>query len=517
MRPVPAHSTDLLYQGNFSRDELMEIGHALGVSDLKIITTATLKPERVLYHACLNGIQTYVKLNGLSEVERAKEIADMADTMSADLQMGFDSSLLVTQHSHEQRVKDASHFCEQLHAIEGAKSWDKLRYDNSWNINDYPSRWQKKAIETYAVIRGRIERGEYTPPDGQDAGSLTAYWSLRNLEYKHYRDVARNLVESYIHEQLPADQLLTMQPTTQRLVALFAGGMGSGKSVMTRQYVNALPEETRNDVVLHDADYLKYALYRSAVRDGLLPKDHCYAGPEVQAESSNALYEGTRKRAYLARQKFAAPNAIVNSIVLGTFETLEGIASGGKVVAHHLYISPEEAVIESEKRRKEIGRAPSEADIQWSTAASAKSLMLLTQPHYKGTDITAHLYHRKAGKAPRHYATIDAANRVLYVRDGNALAELSQSVCDSHNPRAALQQFLNRFTEAGFSVALVKDQEVSSTVAVLDSTKALSVHDADALNEHRVMKEALGTLAVSMGVASNAYPSFSHQKEILCR
>lgn len=514
MRPVPAFSTDLFYQGDFRYDDLLEVGNALGVSDLKYITTATLKPERVFYHACLNGIQTYIKLNHIGEVERAQEIADIADDMAEALRAQFMQNLTAAEPRLHKCSEETRRFCEKLHEIEGGKKWDQVRYDNSWNVNDYPPRWQKKAIETYKLIRTRMEKGEYTPSAGWDAGRLTEYWSLRNLEYKHSRDVARLLIEDYINAHFCEEQLLTMRPTTEREVTLFAGAMGSGKSALTRAYLQSLPEETRNDVVLNDADYLKFAIYRSVVRDGFLPKDHKYMGQEVQAESSNALYEGTRKRAYLARQKFAAPNAIVNSIVLGIFETQEGIASGGKVVAHHLYIAPEEAVIESEKRRAELGRAPTEADIRWSTIASAKSLLLLTQPQYKDTNITTHLYHRKAAQAPQHYATIDSSNMTLYVEDGAMLSALSQSACDDKSKQAALGEFLRLFANAGFSVVLVEKDDPSTVIAEYRNAE-LSILDREAFHTQRLIGEAMQALAT--GVSTSHSPVIIPEGGRLCR
>src|SRR5579884_2915544 len=175
VRPIPDHSTDLLYAGPFDQKDLVEVGNALGVSDLKVITTATLKPERVLYHACLNGIQTYVKLQSIGEVDRAKEIADLADSMYASLITGFKQRLVDSQPAMESKRREATHFCEQLHSIESGRAWNKTRYQNTWNVNDYPPRWQKKAIESYGLIRSRMEAGEYTPPSGENAGSLTTY------------------------------------------------------------------------------------------------------------------------------------------------------------------------------------------------------------------------------------------------------------------------------------------------------------------------------------------------------
>jgi hypothetical protein len=227
MRAIPEYSTDLLYSRSFTREDLVEVGNAIGASDIKNITTATLDPERTLYHACLNGIQSYLKLNAEGEAERATEIADLADTMYAALHEEFKLRETNSRPQLTHKSRDAAHFCDMLHAIEADKPWNKKRYDNVWNTNDYPQRWQKKAIETYGIIRERIANGDYTPPPEQTAGSLMKYWSLRNLEYKHYRDIARTMVESYIHAHFSAEQFLSMQPSTSRLMTTFVGGMGA--------------------------------------------------------------------------------------------------------------------------------------------------------------------------------------------------------------------------------------------------------------------------------------------------
>lgn len=466
MRPVPTYSTDFLYAGDFRREEMMEIGEAMGLSNINVVTTATLKPERLLYHACLNGIQTYVKLKAVGEVERAREIADLADAMYTSLLPDFQKNLAAAVPRLEAKEDEAHKFCSQLEAIEGPRDWSRMRYQNTWNTNDYPPRWQKKTIETYGLIRERMAKGEYTPPPQENAGSLTHYWIMRNLEYKHYRDIARLLVEYDIQKHTPQTQQLTMRPAAERTMTMFIGGMAAGKSALTEYYMNGLPEEERADLVLHDADYLKYALYRSAFKDGVLPKGHIYVGAEVHAESSNALYEGTRKRAYLARQKFLAPNVVLNSIALNAAETQEGIASGGRIVAHHVHISPEEAIIESEKRRRLIGRVPAEEDTRWSAKASAQSLLLMAQPEYKGTNIILHLYHREAGHAPKYYATIDANHCAFTIYDQKAFLALCQTA-ELDGDRTA-ETFTKHFVDAGYKISHQKSH-------VVDATKTMGV------------------------------------------
>jgi|GEM_PF-2710931 len=505
MRPIPPISTDLIYSDHFRKDDLVAVGEALGTSDIKNITTATAKPDRVLYHACLNGIQTYVRLKNVDEAPRAQEIADLADSMYTRLIDQYRQNLASSTPALEQKNKEAARFCEKMHEIESRKHWDPVRFANTWNTNDYPPRWQKKAIESYAAIRSRIESGEYTPPSGETAGTLTQYWCQRNVEYKHYRDNARTPVEKHIQTELPKESLLTMHPADERIMTMFIGSMGSGKSEMTKHYVSQLPDDVRGDIVLHNADYLKYALFRSAVHEGALPAEHHFKGPETQAESSNALYEGTRKRAFIARQKFEAPNAVLNSIVLGSFEVLEGIAGGGKVMAHHLFISPEEAVKEARLREEMGGRAPDASDVLWSSAASAKSLLLLTQPTYRGTDVTVHLYKRGAGKAPLHYGTIDAAKSVIHVQDIATFAKLSKSAFpEATSDQEALKNYLGEFNKAGFTIALARQEDLEATVATLAPDGKLSIIDPAGLEAHGTYGQTLRDMASSTQVGSTA-------------
>jgi hypothetical protein len=503
MRPIPPYSTDLLYVGDFRQEDLIETGKALGVSDLKVVTKTTQKPERILYHSCLNGIQTYVKLMHLGEAERAREIAELADTMYAKLIDSYKLKVEQSNSSLAEKERDVKRFCNNLDGIESAKPWNTVRFNNTWNSNDYPPRWQKKAIETYGNIRSRIASGEYTPRDGETAGSISQYWVLRNMEYKHYREIARGMVEYYIQQHIPESLQLTMHPADERIMTMFIGGMGSGKSEMTKYYLGQLPDDVRQDLVLHNADYLKFALYRSAFKDGLLPAGHVYSGAESQSESSNALYEGTRKRAYLARQKFAAPNVVLNSIVLGNFEISEGIASGGKVVAHHISISKEEAIKEAASRTSAGGRAPAASDVAWSTAASAKSLFLLTQPPYKGVDVIVHLYTRSASQAPVHYGTIEAAKGMLYVHDMRALAEMCHTAFPDMSKEQALKEYAEKFLSSGFTLAITRDATLSEPIAAIDSQKKLVISDIASFEQKVPYRNVLREMALSTQLGSN--------------
>ncbi|MDX1974409.1 MAG: hypothetical protein SFT92_01910 [Rickettsiales bacterium] len=502
MRPLPDLSSDLIYSDHFDRADLIDIGEALGVSDIRYITTATLRPDRVLYHACLNGIQTYVRIDALDEAERSRIIADMADKMYAHISVSYQEMVRIAQPMLDEKRNQTDQFCHDIQQSQEGKPWDKERFQAEWPLKSDYYRWQKKAIESYATIQERIHSGQYVPKEGQDASTLTEYWSHRNLEYKHYRDIARSLVEEYIDHHIPIKQRLSMNHPKGREVVLIAGGMGSGKSELTSHYLNSLPPETRTDRVLHNADYLKYAVYRSAIEDGGLPSDTSYQGPEVQGESSNALYEGTRKRTYLAGRFDVAPNVVVNSIVLGSFEVQEGLTGGGSVVAHHIAMRPEAAVEESEKRRAAGGRAPSVNDVTWSALASARSLLLLTEPEYHHKPVTVNLYHRAAGKPPVSYGIIDAKHAEIRVHDVSGLAELSQIAFPKMSELDALKEYLSRFQAAGFSLVITKDAALEQPIATLDSQQKLTILSPGAF-EDVAQKKWLRDIATQTQLGGN--------------
>ena len=494
MRPIPPYSTDLLYKEDYKEDDLIALGNALGVGDLKVITTTTLNPERLLYHACLTAIQTYVKLEQLDESGRAVEIADLADTLYAAIKKPYLEKIVETKDNMLKKEHEVINFSAELDKSENKIPWDSVRFNNTWNTSDYPQRWQKKAIESYRAVRARVESGEYKLRGHETIGDLVAEWGRLNVHYKHYRDAARSLIEEHIQHDLPPEKLLTMHHTNDRTMTMFLGGMGSGKSEMSQHYIANRPEEKRNDFALHNADCLKLALYRSAKKDGKIPADHAYKGEEIQAESSNALYEATRKRGFLARQKFHAPDVVLNSIVLGSFEVMEGISSGGTIVAHHIHMPTQEGIEEAEKRALTEGRAPSAADVKWSTTASAKSLLLLTEPAYKSINLTVHLYERHTGKAPQYYGSIDASKKIFYVQNLDALAELSQSIFEKKSKEKSLEHLLNAYTSAGFTVALVRETS-HEPVATLDASRSLVIDSSHMWNQQNDLREAFLNIA----------------------
>ena len=439
MRPIPAISTDVLYSAHFPLKDLIALGNALDVSDIKIITTTTLPPKRAMYHAVLNGIQTYLKLGSIEEATRAKEIADLADEIYAELLPRFEAEISKREPLLANKKEQATKFCQNLAKVEDFKPWKAQAFDSRWNTNDFPPRWQKKAIETYRLLRCNNKHA--------DAGKVTLDWGMRNLEYKHYRDAARGMIEDHI-EQKYADRLLPHQPIEKRIYYIFAGAMKSGKTELTKFFLRSRADA--DSFVLNNADYLKPALYSTALAEGIIPSGHKYKGVEVQAESSNALYEGVRKRTFLARQLFLAPNVIVNSIVLGEMELKEGIAGGGSIIAHHINISPEDSLQEADIDRG--GRVVESNNMTWSNPASAKSLLILSRKDFAYANVTLHLYDRTTGKAPEYYGTVDAANKKIYILDPTKLAKLGQTAFPQMESVEAAKAFVDSFLNAGFEI-----------------------------------------------------------------
>ncbi len=452
MRKIPEYSSDIFYSSHFKVDDIIELCKALGYSDVKYITTATISPQRLLYHTCLNAVQTYLVVRSHGESERSCEIEELANKMYSSVLQGFETMLLLHSSELESKKAKAALFIERMEGYENGLSYDENRFRNTWNLELYHDKWQKKAAETYGIIKSRISSGEYALRPTDSIGSLTLYWSERNLEYKHYRDIARKLTTEYIANNIPPENQLDMHDIDSRYMAIVFGGIGSGKSSFSEDLLEKLPSWIGEDIILHDADYLKTAIYNSARQDGAFPTDYQYHGSEVQAESSNALYEGTRKRTYLLATDMLAPHTLLNNIVLGKFELDEGTVNGGNIFAYHIYMKPSEAIEESHKREEKGGRRIEASDIKWSARASASSILSLTENRYYKTNITVHLYNRKAGEKAKHYATINLASEQVTIYDIQALSELCSEIYPEKNPQQALESFLFHFSDKGYAI-----------------------------------------------------------------
>ncbi len=448
MRPIPESSTDLLYSA-FPADELIAVGHALCVSNIYYITTATLKPERALFHSCVNNVQARLKCKNWDETIQGIEIADRADRIYEQVLPRFQAKLAAHQPEMQSRKAQLSAFVQGF-AAEESGPWDSAAFDARWPTADkdrFPYRWQTKAIETYRQMRENIASGAYTVQAPWDTLMVTHYWGERNLEYKMHRDISRRLVNAEI-DALPEEEKLKYSLPDHREVVFVTGGMGSGKSRFTREFVSTLPPKARENIIPHDADYLKIAFARSAQREGMI---EAYHGPEVQNESSNALYENARKRFYYARGGQPAPNVIINSTIAGSFELADGLEGGGSVHIHHISMSPKDALAACRKRAESVGRMPDEASVHWSSKASTNNLLELFDPLYVGKPIKVDLYER-TDAAPYAIGQMDIAQRTVTITDMPAFLRMAERGRKEELPLASRRAFVRALLEKGVSL-----------------------------------------------------------------
>jgi len=487
MRPIPENSTDILYSA-FALEEMRHAGEALGISNINVITTACLKPRRVLYHSCVNNVQARLKNDSWDESVQGRIIADRADHIYGLTEKEFEQALAASQPGMGQKYTMVAEFMTRL-AGEEKLSWDCDSFQERWPIGDterFPYRWQRKAIETYQKIKENMAQGIYKPENGWDAIQATRWWSDRNLEYKHYRDISRRLVNQKLDEHFPPQDFLEQKPTRDRTTLLIVSGMGGGKSWFSRAYLESLPEAERRNIILHDADYMKLAFARSAMRDGVITQ---YTGPEVQNESSNCLYENTIKRKYFTRTRGAAPDVIVNSTVAGSYEIEDGLEGNGKVVIHHISIDPEDAVKATEARARVIGRKPEPESVRRSCRVSTQSMLNLFT-HYAGKPITVHLYERSAG-TPQSFGIIDIQGKCVTINDTAAFLRFCERAQLHDKKQEAQKSYIESLLGSGATIICTAPQYLSRIHWSLSPDATLSINPA--------LQEAPGVQATAVG------------------
>ena len=454
MRPIYQPSTDLIYSP-FPLAELMEIANAVGYPDIKYITTATLSPERALYHCCLNGIQTRLKLSEFDERKRGQQIAVIAAQIYEYAKPKFKQALDNQAPSLVQKKQALHDYVLRLEQVQQGSSWDSTAFAHKWKSRFSRPRWQLKAIETYQIVSERIAVGEYIPSPEWNALQVTRCWGERNLEYKHYRDIGRQLVDEYFAQYIPLENQLTRYPTYMRKSAVFFGAIGSGKTHLAKRYLAEIPEPERFDRVYHDADCLKYALAIQAINDG---KIETYTGPEVQNESSNALYEGSRKRYYRAITKGRAPNVLLTSTVANELEINELLEGGGSIKIFHISVSLEVAVSSNAARAKALGRKAGDDHVGWSSQAAASSLLDLFD--YAKAKIIVHVYEREKGKDFSLVATIDCRNLTANVYDMHGFIRAGERADIGNDSKEKSQSIFKTLFSNGFTLNWINDQEI---------------------------------------------------------
>jgi hypothetical protein len=456
MRGLREPSTDFLYSP-FPREELIELGQALGVGHINVVTTATLAPERVLFHSCLNGVQSMLQIPEQGEIARGEAIAGLSNRIFDRVKADFYTQLSSTQVALQKQGQQLDEFVQTMEDWHTTHGWDAEAFDSRWPPVEEPASWRDYAIETYRTVMQRIEQNDYTPAAGWDAAHATQFWGMRNIEYEHYRTIARQLVEDDLQRH-NADQLLTQYDADQRQTIYVVGPIGAGKSQMTRQLLDARPTEIRHDIIVHNADFLKIALADAAIRDGMLSKRD---GRAVHNESSNALYEGTRKRRYFAETYGKSPDVLINSIKVNDLELDTGLTGGAPVEAHVISMSLEDAYRSAAERQESGHRMPSRADIAWSVASSVTSLSTITA---KGqSPIHTTLYNRAYGQSPAPVATLDSQNQQCTILDAGGFAEVLARAGWAEGPEASTRFFLSELQSKEWSITLADSRTQGST------------------------------------------------------
>lgn len=434
-------STDLLYS-RIPEDMVYEMQEALGTSDLRKITTMTTNADRSLYHSCLNRIQTRVKIKGCGEIERGNQIADMADKMYEDLHSPYIQALDTKQDKLENKKQRANGFVDGMVLSQKDTPWDIEKFQEQWAISPEDDRFKRKAVDYFETTNEQIARGNYTPKDNWDAEKMTRQLLETNIEYKHYRKEGLKLADQWIEKNISKDSKLTFYNASERKAILVCGGMGSGKSLLSSQF------KYDEDMINQNADDLKTALKRSAVREGKIAPD---SGLEtVQRESSNCLHEARLSRCYDVKATGKAPHVMINSICSNRAEIEEFINGGRHIEVHHMSIPPEQAIKDNHERAKKIGRKPSDDAVRKSYELSAKSLLQLAD--YHGQNVTAHMYERNEGLSVSHIASIDCKEQAMHIHDMDGFKRVmgSSGIRDTKNESA--NAAIELFTEKGFDI-----------------------------------------------------------------
>lgn len=443
-------NTDVLYSAH-SPTVLEELDRALGHDQIYFVTVACLTPERLFLHACLNTVVCHLAVHESDEMKRAAEIAHITDTMYRELLPAFKEKIATSEARArlETRSKDADAFLTTFLAKADLETWNAESFHNLAHTDRYAQRWKQKTLESYARIRSRVESGDYVPSDHWDTARATSEWVQMNLEYKHYRDIGRTLTESYMESHFPLEERITYHPARERETIFFVGGMGSGKTEMTKHYLAGLPANQQHDLMLRDNDVIKAILFQHAKEDGKLSATATYDGRETHRESSNVLYESYLKLGYYLHNQFEGPHVVRNSIALDPEYIEQGLTFGGKVTIHHIHMQPKDAIEETRIRAEQIGRMPKPEETESSILHSARRLDVIADDHFKGSDIVLHLYAREQGKAPQHYATLDRKNGRLEILDTEKLTQLALAQNPSLSKDEALTAFIDKWKDKG--------------------------------------------------------------------
>lgn len=444
LRPFHRASTDLIYSRADAK-EVIGMAKALGVSDIKVITTTTPKADRSLLHSILNMVQTRLRIDETDETLRGLINHEKSQQIHSAIKEPFDDAVRKGKldempYTFDERLNITNGFISQITSSQKDRPWNLEAFNEQWQISPSRPRYQNKSIETYKRVRDRIEQGTFSPQDGEDAGDITRRIMGHTETYKQLRRIGVTLTDSHINSQIPEHERLTLHSCDQRIGHIIFGGMGAGKSYF-------LSSAHYPDVSHQNADYLKTALWTTATEEGKL--DSQYGLEATQNESSIVAYESRLTRCHDARSRWVGPNVIIGSLGLNRPEIDEFLNSGKEIKADHVSMDVDKAVKGCYERALRIGRKPNEPAIRKSYEDSARSILNITE--HNGKNIEVNIYERRDGN-PELNARIDCTRSLVDVFDKEAFLRTISRSNLGKTPEESSAIFIDKFKQAGFAV-----------------------------------------------------------------
>lgn len=468
------NSSDLKYlRKDIAEEDVWEMGSLLGVDNLREVTKFCLKPERVLYHACLNGVQRYMRVKGNTEEVRSQFIKEKADAIYDALIGQFSEALLTRETSDLIHGVKSTAITKLETSIKAKKLSDITQPFYQFSDADD---WEDQMMPVYKRI---LESLPQTGFPEEKASSLTKKWLALNTTYSTERKIARKMVRQYMGELRNKgliEDFVSLRNPEDRVITMVIGAPGVGKTVFSQKLLDSNP-----DVALMDADYLKPALFERAKNDGVYPADTEYNPTLVHNESSHTLHTAIHRSIYVAQKDaIKVPHLIINKTKLTDWNLREG-SKQSKIIIHHLLMPTDDTIAAVANRRNNGGRGVDEGYIRDMIWESANSLLQLTKRDYagltagQGRNIEVHLHSRpfqqdfnQASAGFDEYASFNCKNRSFIIRDINKIQELADVISPQitdHNQRLSI--FLNKFIEAGFSLYfLARDGDDKSKIVL---------------------------------------------------
>ena len=434
-------STDVI-NSNLLPERIRALQLAFGFSNQGYITTYCTSPKSTLFHCCLVAVECCVIINDLQETSRGTAIFKLANDIFEKVKPEFMRALEAGKLDRMKTTLAEKLQREEVFLKQFVAMHNHVNPYNHSQLLTPTSRNRNVIVKCYLKLKERIRRGDYTLKNGESAESLTWDWYRAAIEHRHLREIGNRLARAYIRDNTPASQKLTLFPKKGLVGYIYCGGMGSGKSVLSRSHLKKLPEEERYNRVLHDADYLKIALSNQAGTGN--------EGSEVQAESSNTLYETMLQRRYTAATIGKSPKVVVNSVCINSPEVDEIMSGGGKVHVYHISFDPQKAINACKERaKKELRNPPIQAIIDSNIASSKSVLDALTQ--YRGKELTIDVMERNDGEFHEH-ARISCIDATIYVADMPGFLRVAERASLGSTPKESRLLFMKSIALAGYTI-----------------------------------------------------------------